>query len=89
MVTDKAKFDARPNPQIIAGWGTNEDLLTEIVCTRTNAELKRMKQAYYELYETEVLQDVMDDTSGDYGRLLTRILQADRDESGPEEVSEN
>lgn len=88
MVTDKAKFDARLINKSVAGWGTNEDLLTEIVCTRTNTELKLMKQAYYELYETEVLLDVMDDTSGDYGRLLTRILQADRDEGGPEEVSE-
>ena len=88
MVTDKAKFDARLIHKSVAGWGTNEDLLTEIVCTRTNTELKLMKQAYYVLYETEVLSDVMDDTSGDYGRLLTRILQADRDEGGPEEVSE-
>ena len=87
MVTDKAKFDARLIKKSVAGWGTNEDLLTEIVCTRTNTELKLMKLAYYELYETEVLLDVMDDTSGDYGRLLTRILQADRDEAGPEEVS--
>ena len=82
----QAKFDARLIHKSVAGWGTNEDLLTEICCTRTNTELKRMKQAYYELYETEVLQDVMDDTSGDYGRLLTRVLQANRDETGPEEV---
>lgn len=84
----QAKFDARLIHKSVAGWGTNEDLLTEICCTRTNTELKRMKQAYYELYETEVLQDVMDDTSGDYGRLLTRVLQANRDETGPEEVSQ-
>ena len=88
MVLDKPKFDARMIHKAIRGWGTDEDLLTEVCCTRTNKELKLIRQSYYELYESDVTMDVMDDTSGDYGRLLARILQADRDEGGQEEVSD-
>ena len=52
-VKDKAKLDAEMYYEAmhggLTGLGTDEDLLTELVCTRTNEEILAVKSAYYHL----------------------------------------
>ena len=39
LVLDKAKADARNFRKAVKGWGTDEDLLVELMFTRTNGEI--------------------------------------------------
>lgn len=76
-----ADFDAMNLNKAIKGLGTDEQVLTEIICTRTNQELKDIKAAYKTKYNKELEKDVIGDTSGHYKRILVSCLQANRPES--------
>nr|KAG5700519.1 hypothetical protein BaRGS_025231 [Batillaria attramentaria] len=75
-----ADFDAKQLHKAISGLGTDEKVLVEIICTRTNDQLKAIKEAYKANYGKELEADVAGDTSGHFKRLLIGCLQANRPE---------
>jgi hypothetical protein len=81
LVDDKAEYDAKLLHEAIKGLGTDDDLLVHVICSRTNAELKALNEAYQRLYKVTAEKDVVGDTSGDYKALLVAILKADRPET--------
>jgi len=81
FIDTRGEYDAKLVKNAVKGLGTNDDELIEVICTRTNAELKAMKDAYRKLFGVDVEHDVKGDTSGDYRDLLITILKADRPES--------
>ncbi|KAL3836905.1 hypothetical protein ACJMK2_022311 [Sinanodonta woodiana] len=81
LCTPPAEYDAMNLMKAVKGIGTNEKVLIEIICTRTNQQIKDFKAAYKELYGKELETDVAGDTSGHFKRLLVSLLQANRDES--------
>jgi len=86
LIEPKAEYDAQKVKNAIKGLGTNDDELIEILCTRTNIELKEMKAAYQRLFSVDVEKDVIGDTSGHYRDMLLAILRADRPESGTVDI---
>ena len=60
---------------------TDDDTLVELCCTRSNIEIKRMKDAYARLFGRPLIQVVRSETSGAYRKLLVRVLLGLRDES--------
>ena len=81
LATSKAKLDAQNFNAAIAGFGTNDDLLIELVCTRTNAELIAARKAYAAMFDKDLMTEVTEDTSrGDYQKLLLTVLQATQEE---------
>ncbi|XP_063424971.1 annexin A6-like isoform X1 [Mytilus trossulus] len=74
-------FDAMNLNKAIKGLGTDEQVLVEVICTRSNEQIKAFKEAYKRLYNKELEADVAGDTSGSFKRLLVGLLQANRDES--------
>lgn len=62
------------------GIGTNERTLVEILCTRSNASLMAIKNAYHHHYRKRLEEDISGDTSGDFGRLLISMCACSRDE---------
>lgn len=76
-----ADFDAMNLNKAIKGLGTDEQVLVEIICTRSNEQIKAFKEAYKRLFTKELEADVAGDTSGHFKRLLISLLQANRDES--------
>jgi len=81
LIDDRAEYDAKLIKHAVKGLGTDDDELIEVICTRTNAELKAMKEAYRRLHGVDVEHDVKGDTSGDYRDLLLTVVKADRPES--------
>jgi hypothetical protein len=73
--------DAAYLHEAIKGAGTNESKLIEVLCTRTNRQIERIKIAYRELFENSLEDDVANDTSGFLRAVLIAQLQANRDES--------
>ncbi|CAH8545877.1 unnamed protein product [Dicrocoelium dendriticum] len=77
-----ADFDAVQLRKAVKGVGTDEDALIEILCTRTNEQIRAVKEAYARIFRGRDLEkDVISDTSGHFRRLLVSMLQANRDES--------
>ncbi|RUS77876.1 hypothetical protein EGW08_014350 [Elysia chlorotica] len=81
MLYGPAEFDARQLYKAMKGLGSDEKVLIEIICSRSNAELNEIKRVYKTLYEKELEAAVIDDTSGDFQRLLVGCLQARRPEA--------
>ncbi|KAH0615956.1 hypothetical protein JD844_026633, partial [Phrynosoma platyrhinos] len=76
-------YDAHALKHAIKGAGTNEKVLTEILASRTPAELRNIKQVYQQEYEADLEDHITSDTSGYYQRMLVVLLQANRDHDGP------
>ena len=63
----------------IYGLGTIEDTLIEIICNRNNSILNLIKQRYSEIYPgTNLIEDVKDDTSGNFKKILVALLEERR-----------
>lgn len=58
----------------ILGMGTNDDELRRIVVWRCEVDMKEIKNCYLTRYNKDLIEDVKDDTSGDYEKLLVRLL---------------
>ncbi|XP_068937063.1 annexin A13 [Petaurus breviceps papuanus] len=75
-----SEYSARELHKAMKGLGTDESVLIEILCTRTNKEIKAIKEAYQRLFNRSLESDVKGDTSGNFKKILVSLLQAERDE---------
>ncbi|KAL3112632.1 hypothetical protein niasHT_017999 [Heterodera trifolii] len=75
-------YDAISLHNAMKGLGTDEHVLTEILVTRSNDQIRAIRTAYTELYNRQLEVDIGGDTSGTYKRLLAILCAANRDESG-------
>ncbi|KDR16053.1 annexin B10 isoform X1 [Zootermopsis nevadensis] len=63
------------------GMGTDEHTLIEILCSKSNKEVKEIVDAYERLYDRPLAEHMCSETSGDFRRLLTLIVTEKRDEN--------
>ncbi|XP_071837116.1 annexin A13-like [Apostichopus japonicus] len=80
-------FDAKELRKAMEGGGTEEDVIIEIMCTRVNAEIEAIKEAYAAEFERDLTEDLESETSGNFKYLLVSLCAAGRDES--DEVDED
>ena len=71
-------YDCYQIKKAVEGLGTDEDTLIEIIASRTNEELKQIKQRFLQLYSKDVVEVVKSETSGHLQKILIALLQADR-----------
>lgn len=81
LMTDPSEFAAKEVKRAVQGIGTDDRSLIELICSRTGAELRPIKEAYERLYSTTMADDVRSDTSGDYRELLLALIQNERNDS--------
>jgi len=81
LLEPPARFDAYQLHKAIAGIGTKESVLIEIMTTRTNAQIHELKHVYQQMYRRSLEQDLIGDTSGHFQRLLVSLCAGGRDES--------
>lgn len=65
----------------IQGLGTDEQALVEVLCTRTNAQIRAFTAEYKIMFNKDLEKDIIGDTSGHFQRMLVALLMASRDES--------
>ncbi|CAL4212071.1 unnamed protein product, partial [Meganyctiphanes norvegica] len=78
----------RPMPQYLAqelhhamdGIGTKERTLVEILCSLNNQWIYAIKNAYYKEYQKQLVDEIKDDASGDFKKLLISMCDGKRDE---------
>lgn len=63
----------------MSGIGTNEGTLVEILCTKSNEEVKKLVTAYEDMYDRPLAEHMCSETSGHFRRLLTLIVTGVRD----------
>jgi len=84
-----------PTPNLLAkdlraamkGAGTDESTLIEILCSRSNADIKAIKEAYHKDFSRDLEEDLGSETSGYFKRLLISMCNAGRDESQSVDVA--
>ncbi|KAI1717325.1 annexin domain-containing protein [Ditylenchus destructor] len=81
LMETPARYDAQQLRKAMAGIGTKESVLIEIMTTRTNAQVQELKYTYKQLYGKDLEHDLVGETSGHFKRLLVSLCAAGRDES--------
>ncbi|XP_068134470.1 annexin A6 isoform X2 [Hyperolius riggenbachi] len=76
------EFDAKQLNKAMAGAGTDEKILIEILATRSNQEIRAICDAYQQAYNKSLEDAISSDTSGHFKRILISLASANRDEAG-------
>uniref|UniRef100_A0A8C2QFU3 Annexin n=1 Tax=Cricetulus griseus TaxID=10029 RepID=A0A8C2QFU3_CRIGR len=71
------EYAARQLQKAMKGLGTDEAVLIEILCTRSNKEIVAIKEAYQRLFSKSLESDVKGDTSGNLRKILVSLLQGE------------
>ena len=71
-------YDCYQIYKAVEGLGTNEETLIEIIASRTNEELNKIKQRYPQMYQRDLIELIKSETSGHLQKILITLLQADR-----------
>ncbi|XP_069817944.1 annexin A1-like [Dendropsophus ebraccatus] len=80
MLKPPAQFDADELKAATKGLGTDEEALIEILSTRSNQQIKQIKEAYSAAYHSELEKDITGDTSGDFQKALLTLSKGLRNE---------
>jgi len=78
LLTAWDTYDSHLIHDAIAGLGTNEKLLTEVICTRTADELNAIAKKYNAEYQKDMIEAIKSDTSGDYRKVLLACFSDSR-----------
>ncbi|XP_037025607.1 annexin B10-like [Bradysia coprophila] len=82
LMTEPDQYLCQELNKAMEGAGTNENVLVEILCTKTNDEVKRLVEVYEEMYNRPLAEHMCSETDGHFRRLLTLIITGVRDETG-------
>lgn len=74
-------FDARNLYKSIRKIGTNQETLIEIICTRSNSELKLIKESYLKLFNEDLEKQLNQVLNGNLQKLLLTLLKCQRNEN--------
>ena len=88
LFTEPIEYDADSLNRAMKGAGTDEDAVIEIITSRPNWMLKKIKEKFKQKYNKELESAVKSDFHGDLERLLVSILQCKRSENNNPNQSE-
>ncbi|XP_066430425.1 annexin A3 [Eleutherodactylus coqui] len=81
LILPPAVFDAKQLKKAMKGTGTSENILIEILASRTSKQMKEVGDAYYTVYGKSLGDNISSETSGDFRKALLFLANSRRDES--------
>jgi len=63
----------------MAGMGTDERALIDVICTKNKREMMLVKRAYEVLYKRDLVKDIESETTGHFKRILVSLATAGRE----------
>ncbi|MEE6514981.1 hypothetical protein FKM82_023454 [Ascaphus truei] len=76
LLKTPAEYDAQELKAAMKGLGTNEATLNEILCTRSNLQLREIQARYKQDFKTDLEKDLSSETSESYTELLLALAKA-------------
>ena len=58
----------------VDGLGTNDKKLIRNIVSRSEIDMNLIKSEYKNMFKNDMLEDVKDDTSGDYRKILCELI---------------
>jgi len=63
----------------MAGMGTDERALIDVICTKNRGEMIAVKKAYETMYKRNLVEDIESETSGHFKRILVSLASGGRE----------
>jgi len=81
LFTRPGELEAKLCHKAMAGLGTNQTILIEMLCTKSNAELEAIKEQYKTHFTRNLEGALEGDLSGNFKRYMVMVIQGTRDEA--------
>lgn len=78
LLTPSLEYEAKCVRDAMKGLGTNELVLTQIVCPMEAHEIEILKATYKRMYDRDLEHDIASEDSSDFGRILRAIASGGR-----------
>jgi len=78
ITMDKIEYDAFLIRKAVKGLGTDEELLIDILCTRSPDEINAISDTYSKRYSKNMTKDIKDDTSDNFQLILVNLCEGTR-----------
>jgi len=75
LVIPRASFAARTVNNAIAGAGTNEHTVIDVVVHNSNKQITELKEAYSNLFQRDLASSVQSDLSGNFKKVVHNLLE--------------
>jgi hypothetical protein len=80
LLLESIAYDVEECHRAMKGAGTDEDALVEILCTRSNSDILKIKAAYKLKYKSDLEDALVSESSGHFRRLLVSLSTGNRSE---------
>ena len=77
-----AEYDADLLYYAMKGVGSDKDIITEVLCFRNPKRINEIKAKFQEKYGKDLTEEIKSETSGDYQKIVLKLLEGDRQEGG-------
>ncbi|XP_008298523.1 annexin A2 isoform X2 [Stegastes partitus] len=74
LLMPPVQYEAYRLQQAMAGLGTDEETLMEVLCTRSGPRLQEIRAVYKQMYKKELEKELKGETSGDFAKLVLALL---------------
>ena len=81
-----AEYDADLLYKAMKGIGSDKDVITEVLCFRNPERINQIKEKFQEKYGKDLVAEIKSETSGDYQKIVLKLLEGDRTQDGKADV---
>lgn len=78
LVMTRPEFDAKLIYDACKGWGTDEAVVSEVLCSRSRAEIEAISGAFKVAYKKDMLEVIHGETSGKLQTVYTMLVTGKR-----------